>query len=307
MRAIVADIEAVAPRARIFNYTNPVNIVAEAVTHHSPVPIVSLCEGPVHFPRALARAADLDPAMVTAVMVGLNHNCWSVTAEYDGGPLMPLVEGAWRRRRDDPAIDPHTRRWLHLAATMGAVPADYFLYYYFREEIVAELQARRTTRAEDIMAEAPGYWDHYREQSEADRPVLDPARSRGGLHELELAVDVMDAVFNARDEVHTVNVPNRGSLPGFPDDLVVEVPARCGRDWIEPLAVPPLPRQVSGLVQALGEYQALAAEAAWNGRRLDGVRALASNPLVPTLPLAEAIYDEMAAAHRRYLPARLLS
>jgi hypothetical protein len=29
--------------------------------------------------------------------------------------------------------------------------------------------------------------------------------------------------------------------------------------------------------------------------------------LVGTLPKAEAIYDEMAAAHRAYLPDRLLS
>ncbi len=34
MQSIVADMEAVCPRARLFNYTNPVNIVAEAVSHH---------------------------------------------------------------------------------------------------------------------------------------------------------------------------------------------------------------------------------------------------------------------------------
>ena len=56
----------------------------------------------------------------------------------------------------------------------------------------------------------------------------------------------------------------------------------------------------------LGEYQALAAEAAWSGTRRDAIRALASNPLVFSLPKAEAIYDEMAAAHHDYLPQRLL-
>lgn len=56
----------------------------------------------------------------------------------------------------------------------------------------------------------------------------------------------------------------------------------------------------------LGEYQALAAEAAWDGTRQDAIQALASHPLVFSLPLAETIYDEMAAAHRQYLPERLL-
>ncbi len=56
----------------------------------------------------------------------------------------------------------------------------------------------------------------------------------------------------------------------------------------------------------LGEYQALAAEAAWCGTRKDAIRALASNPLVPSLPVAEAIYDDMAAALQEHLPGRLL-
>src|SRR3954451_75428 len=36
-RELIADIERVAPRAVLINYTNPVNVVAEAVSHHSPV------------------------------------------------------------------------------------------------------------------------------------------------------------------------------------------------------------------------------------------------------------------------------
>ena len=58
-------------------------------------------------------------------------------------------------------------------------------------------------------------------------------------------------------------------------------------------------------MKMLGEYQALAAEAAWSGTRIDAIRALASHPLVFSLPTAEAIYDEMAAAHQHLLPERL--
>ena len=76
---------------------------------------------------------------------------------------------------------------------------------------------------------------------------------------------------------------------------------------VDPMAVDPPPRQVRGLVLALGEYQALAAEAAWSGSRRDGIRALAANPLVGSLPLAEALYGELAAAHREYLPPRLVT
>ncbi len=57
----------------------------------------------------------------------------------------------------------------------------------------------------------------------------------------------------------------------------------------------------------LAEYQRLAAAAAWHGTRADGVRALTANPLVGQIDLAERLYDEMAAAHRAYLPERLLA
>jgi 6-phospho-beta-glucosidase len=190
---------------------------------------------------------------------------------------------------------------------MGSVPADYFEYYYFTDDVLSELRAKPTTRAEDILGWSRDYWRHYEEQAQRDDPQLDPARSRGGIHELELAIDVMDAIFNDKDEVHPVNMPNAGgALPGFPDDLVVEVLGRCTRDGIEVLPAKPLPRHVRGLVEMLGEYQALAAQTAWAGTREDGIRALSANPLVRQLDVAERVYDALAAAHRPYLPARLL-
>jgi 6-phospho-beta-glucosidase len=306
MREIVADMEAVCPQAILVNYTNPINIVSEAITHHSAIPTVSLCEGPIIFPRMLARAADLDPDKVDAVMIGLNHGSWTVRHLYDGADMIPLVQAAYARKRDDPAADRHNMRLLELAATMGSLPADYFQYYYFKDELLAELQAKPTTRSQDILAAVPDYWAHYREQAAAEVPVLDARRSRGGLHELELAIDVLDGIFNDRKEVWPVNVPNEGAIPDFPDDLVVEVPGYVDRHGVVPLTQPGLPRQVTGLVKMLGEYQALAAAAAWDGTRLDAIRALAGNPLCFSLPLAERIYDEMAAAHQAYLPERLL-
>ena len=308
LKDVCSEMERVCPDAWIFNYTNPVNIVAEAITHHSPIKVVSLCEGPLYFTSEIAESAGLDPARLTSTMVGLNHGCWSVEASYDGADPIPLLEEAWEQRKDDRELEPRRLRQLELAATMGAIPADYFEYYYFRDEVLAELRAKPTTRAEDIMSWAPGYWRHYEEQAKLDEPSLDPDLSRGGIHELELAIDVMDAIFNDKDEIHPVNLPNAGgALPGFPEDLVVEVTGRCRATGIELLPSGPLPQHVRGLVEMLGEYQALAGEAAWSGTRREAVRALCANPLVLNVDLAQRLYDALAAAHRPYLPERLLA
>jgi 6-phospho-beta-glucosidase len=189
---------------------------------------------------------------------------------------------------------------------MESLPASYFDFYYYRDRVLAELQAKPTTRAQDIMAAVPDYWRHYAELLESDNPSLDPSRSRGGIHELELAIDVLDAIFNDRGERWPVNIPNQGALAGFPDDRVVEVYAHIDRNGATRLPQVALPKPVRGLVQMLGEYQALTAEAAWHGTRRQAIQALASHPFCYTLDLAETLYGEMAAAHRAYLPERLL-
>ena len=306
MRGIIEDMEAVCPRARLFNYTNPVNIVSEAVTHHTAIPTVSLCEGPIVSNRDYVALVGLDPDRLDAISIGLNHGSWSVRHLYDGQDLMPLLREGYERLRLEPGTPPEEMRLLELACSMGSLPSSYFQYYYYKDEILAEAQAKPTTRAQDIMASVPDYWAHYREQAARDEPRLDPARSRGGINELELGLDVMDAIYNDRKELWYVNVPNRGSIADFPDDLVVETVGYVDRTGVAPLAMGHLPRHVAGLVKMLGEYQTLTAEAAWSGSRGDAVCALASHPLVMSLSKAEAIYDEMAAAQQALLPQRLL-
>ena len=306
MQDILADIDRACPGAAIFNYTNPVNIVSQAVSDHSDANIVSLCEGPIVYPRMLAEAVGLDPDKLDVASVGLNHGSWSVQHSYDGSPLIPLLREKWAQEAETPRLAGQERRMLQLAATMDSVPSGYFQYYYFEEEILAEYHAKGTTRAEDILAEVPSYWSHYREQALSDDPELDPARSRGGIHELELAIDCMDAVFNDRDEVMTVNVANNGSVTGFEDSLVVETLGRCDAAGVRPIEMPSLPPHTRGLVEALGYYQQAAADAAWSGTSHEAVQALASHPLVRSIDKAERLYAEMAHAHRDYLPDRLL-
>ena len=117
----------------------------------------------------------------------------------------------------------------------------------------------------------------------------------------------MDAIFNDKDEVHPVNMPNAGgALPGFPDDLVVEVLGRCHarrhrRASRAAAAAPrPGPRRDARRVPGARRGDRL------ERHRHDGIRALAANPLVRQVELAERLYDALATAHRAYLPDRLL-
>ena len=271
MRPIIDDVRAACPGAVIFNYTNPVNVVSQAVADHTEIPIVSLCEGPIVFPAALVEALSLDPELLDVASVGLNHGSWSVTHDYDGRSLIPILQDAWENADLDrfPGLDPPLRRMLQLAATMGSIPSGYFQYYYFERELLRELQAKSTTRGRGHPGRRAVVLGALPRTGGATRSGARPAPIAGGIHELELALDCMDSVFNHKDETMTVNVPNRGTLPGFADNLVIETLGTCTAEGIQPLPMPPLPTHTSGLVEALASYQQAAADAAWGGDARD--------------------------------------
>lgn len=307
MKTILDDLDDVAPNAVLFNYTNPVNIVSQAITSNSERLVYSMCEGPMTFWPPILRTAGLDPAKANVMMAGVNHNCWSTVHTYEGRDLLPLLAEGYARVKDDRAVPEWDKRLLHLAVAMGAIPSEYFRYYYFGAEYFREAQAQRRTRAGFLLDALPGYWAHYAEQAEADVPELDPARSRGGIHELELAIDVMAAYYNDAPARLPVNLPNTGGvLPGFDDDTVVEVWCDVDGGGAHPVAQQPLPHAVRGITQTLAEFQRLAAEAAWSGSRPDAVRALVAHPFVRNLHVAEELYDELAYANRHFLPERLV-
>jgi 6-phospho-beta-glucosidase len=259
------------------------------------------------FWQPILTTAGLDPDRAEVMMAGVNHNCWSTVHTYDGEDLIPLLAAGYEKIADDPSVPVWDKRMLHLAVAMGSVPADYFRYYYFGEEYFREAQAQRLTRAGVLLDALPGYWDHYAEQADAEVPELDPNRSRGGIHELELAIDVMSAYYNDAPARLPVNLPNTGGvLPGFDEDTVVEVWCDVDAAGARPVPQQPLPHAVRGITQTLAEFQRLAAEAAWGGTRADAVRALTAHPFVRNLHVAEELYDDLAYANRDYLPERLL-
>jgi 6-phospho-beta-glucosidase len=242
IKELSENLAQVAPGARIFNYTNPVNIVSQAVADNTDIPIASFCEGPIVFPPVVAKAAGLDPDLLKANLAGINHNCWSNEATYDGQDAFPILRERWEALRGKPTDDVNGMRALHLAVAMESVPSDYFNYYYFKDDILREHQLAPMTRSEIIMSSLGDYWEHYREQADSAEPRLDPARSRGGIHELELAIDAISAFYNDTGARLPFNVPHRGR-EGLPPRTAEAAPPLGARDHPAARRVPDPDRQ----------------------------------------------------------------
>lgn len=298
LREIAGQVD---PGAWIVNYTNPTNVVTDAVLRFTDANIVGLCDQHVGDTEMWADLLGLPFDRLEADWIGLNHATWAERVRLDGAEL------DLRRLLDDleipdggatPWRDPS--RMAELGKALGFLPNSYAKYYFFHDEVVRELREKGTTRAEDIQAMLPEYYDRIRAEAAKDDP--DPGRERGGGEHGEFAVDVICAMHRDENRRMIVNTVNAGAIPSLESDAIVEVPALVGASGPVPLTMGGLPRPVRGLTQAIHEYERLAAYAAVTGSRRTALQALMAHPFVRSKRTAEKILDEGLAAHRPHLP-----
>lgn len=299
---VLLDIAAAAdPGAWIVNYTNPTNVVTDAVARHTGARIIGLCDQFIGDTEMWADLLGLPFDGLEADWIGLNHATWAQRVRLDGRELdLPLllddleVPGGGATPWRDPS------RMAELAKALGFLPNSYAKYYFFHDQVVDELRAKGTTRAQDILAILPGYYEQV--AAESRKPDPDPSRERGGGEHGEFAVDVICAMHRDEGRRMIVNTRNNGAVSSLDDDAIVEVPALVGRSGPVPLTMGPLPGPVRGLTQAIHAYERLAADAAVTGDRRTALQALMAHPFVRSKHTAEKILDEGLAAHRDHLP-----
>jgi 6-phospho-beta-glucosidase len=298
---IAGTLARVAPDAWIINYTNPTNVVTDAVTRYTAANIIGLCDQWVGDTATWAELLGLPPGGLEIDWIGLNHCTWADRARLHGTPInltdalaaAPLTPAAATPHRD-PA------RMAELGRALGLLVNSYSKYYFFHDEVVREQRAKPTTRAEDIMAMLPAYYEQV--AAEASRPDPRPSAERGGGEHGEFAVDVICAILGDERRRFVVNTVNNGAIASLDPAAIVEVPCAVGRQGPTPLVMGELPRAVRGLTQAVHEYEWLAADAAVLGDPAIALRALMAHPLVNDKKAAEGILRDGLAAHRAQLP-----
>lgn len=310
---IAQEMEKVAPRAFLLNYTNPSNIVTEAVIHNSSTRIIGMCDGPVHeIPRMASQAGILSSTGTRLYhrTVGLNHGNWTTAVWRDGTDILSdIVTWCQKYLAGNPAMNPDNYLFVMLAtltARYGAIPSEYMHYYYFPEKVLEFYRQKPTSRAEDILITLPDILEHYRGEAQKEKPQL--TKMRGGSGFGDFALDILRCILNNTGEEWVLNVPNYGTIDFLPNDRVIEAPCRVDARGATPFVQGDggIHLEQRGLICLLSEFEGATAQVALHGRRGDAIKALAANPLVMSYSKAEAVYDDLASAHAQYLPERLL-
>ncbi|NBM16332.1 6-phospho-beta-glucosidase [Streptomyces sp. GC420] len=293
---IAERVRRAAPEAWIIDFTNPVGIVTRALLragHRA----VGLCNVAIGFQRRFAALLDVAPGEVHLDHVGLNHLTWERGVRLGGPEGEDLLPGLIAEH--GAAIAGDLRMPRAVLDRLGVVPSYYLRYFYAHDEVVRELRTR-PSRAAEVAEMERRLLEMYGDPALDEKPAL--LARRGGAYYSEAAVDLAAALLGgAGSPVQVVNTYNRGTLPFLPDDAVVEVQARVGREGAAPLPVPPLEPLYAGLVAGVTAYEELALDAALHGGRDRVFKALLAHPLIGQWEYADGLADRLIAHNREHL------
>ncbi len=288
------------------NYTNPMSLTVLAAARRTDMPVVGLCHSIQHTAEELATYLDIPYEQINWRAAGINHLSWFVRLERDGEDLYPrLLE-----RIQDQAIYEQDPVRFDMMRHLGAFPtessghvSEYTAYYRKRPDLV-----QKFTRSE-YRGESGFYannWPHWRAGQDARlRRVLAGEEEFEMERGVEFASTIIESMKTDRPAVIYGNVYNTGLIDNLPQDGVVEVACLVDRKGVQPTYFGSLPTHLAALDAQHMAFHDLVTTAVLERDREAAIHALMIDPLTAAvLSLGEirALFEEMAAAERPYLP-----
>ncbi len=298
---IVAELARVTDDAVLLNYTNPVQIVGEAVHRFAPgARYLGLCDQTAGEQEFLGRLLGVPAGSIELDTRGTNHMTFTRAVRVDEDDVTDELWALLDTLDLEALTDRADRRVVRLFRMLRCVPSEYLQYFFFHDELVGEQRAAGRTRAQEIMAILPEVVESYRREADVEMPR--PSMERASEEHGDFAVRIAVTMLTGATQRTILNLPNVGQVEDLPSGAIVETPAVLRRRDVEPISQGAMPPEVSGLVRQVASHAALTAEAALSGDRALAVKAMAIHPLVRSIGVAESLVDAYLAAHAAHLP-----
>ena len=298
MLKIVKLMEKCCPNAWLINFSNPSGLLAQALLNHTNVKMMGLCNVPLNMIDGIKRKLNL-PKEAKIEYFGLNHFTYVTSIEYNG---KDYLNDALEAGLNSDAMKniPASGFSAEQIKAIGGIPSSYLEYYYFKDSKLEKLKHAEKCRAEVCMELEEQLLDLYSQPTLYVKP--EQLSKRGGARYSEVAISLVNAIYNDLQEVHAVNILNNGAIDFLRDDDAVEVLAVVGKDGAKPLKVTHYTEHIKEYIQAIKAYERHAVNAAITGDREEAMRAMIMNPLMNDLNTSKACFEEMLEAHKEYLP-----
>ena len=288
------EVEQYAPGAWMINFTNPSGLITEAILNNTGVQCIGLCNVPIEAKMNVAKYLGVDEKQVDMDFVGLNHLGWIRSIVVEGKDISDRMID-FLSGDEGPKNIPDIEWKPETLQALGAVPLWYNRYYYHTDSLLAELKAKTKSRAQEVMEIEEALMQKYLDPAQVTKPPeLD---QRGGAYYSKIAVEIIDSIANDKQDEHIINVQNRGAIPDFPDNWVVETVATVGKNGAVPKKTTPLDPHMRSLIGQAKAYEQLTIEAALNHSWNAAYRALITNPLGPKAEYAKEVLEDLLATN----------
>lgn len=325
---VLRDIERLAPQALVLNFTNPMTRICTAAARYTKLNLVGICHqidfGYMMAGRILGPELGLpvDPTYLyrwdddprekqiaaaaherlDILAAGINHFTWylSIRDKVTGEELLPRFYELFLQQKE---FEPYTRS---LIETYGCCPvsgdAHCLEYLPYTSSV-----SRGGWQHFDIQmyplaiqdGKRNAMWDHI-EAMAAGRAPIDYLKTTYS----ERAEQIIAAAWtsgNGYDQA--VNIPNtNGCIANLPRNAIVEVPAVIGAHGVRGLAVGELPVFAAAFCSRQVDIVELAIKGMVEGDRRAARQALALDPMVDDLRIADAMLEDGLKLFRPYLP-----
>lgn len=297
MMDIAKKMEKLCPDAWLINFSNPAGMLADALLNHTKIKTIGVCNVPINMIDSLKKRLDLPRAEVE--YVGLNHLSWITSITQDG---VDYLQKAIKEGVNSEAMKniPASGFSKDLIKTVGAIPSSYLEYLYFRDQKLEAAKKVEKSRGEVCIDIENELLDIYVDSALHTKPEL--LSRRGGARYSEVAVNLVDSIYNDKQDIQVVNVLNNGAIDFMADNDAIEISCVVGKDGAIPIKANFKNQHIKEYMLLTKAYEKHAINAALYGDDDEAMRAMLINPLIFDYKKAKPCYEELKEAHKAYLP-----
>ena len=317
--------ETLCPDGILYNFTNPLTVLTQAVNKQTQTKCIGLCIGPDHTWDHLCRVIGVEKERTSVVIGGINHCHWITDFRLEGEDAFPILrarmdelEGspeameAFRRKYSDLIKRPQEQNAEQgLCATLfrltGAYPGPGDghvgeFYPQFIRSTVKDLEHFQGHAIANVRKTYPPLTAKMKEIADGKAPIHDESFAKELSWEHTQLLDILVSWMDNKGETFFINIPNRGSINNMPAETVVEVPATVDRAGVHPFALGDLPEAILPMLNLKVSSLDLIIEAAMEGSRRKAVQAMINDPYCTDMAAMEKCVNELIEAELKYLP-----
>lgn len=259
---IARDIEDLSPDAWLLQLANPVFENTTLISRETKVKVIGLCHGHLGY-REIAGTLKLNPEELEVESVGFNHVIWMTKFKYKDSDAYYLLDEwieskaknyweKWYTAQENPFDIQMSPAAVDMYKTYGLWPVGdtvrggTWKYHW-------NLETKKYWFGPTGGPDSEIGWKIYlnwqketleefsnaaKNPSEPLTKILPLQKSR------ESVVPIIDSIVNDKEGTYQVNVLNNGTLPGIPDNVAVEIPAKIDKFGVHRIKVRSLPRKI---------------------------------------------------------------